>query len=305
MAADQSLGLTSEPAISKAEFARQIAERSLDELAQQLDAGESAQLAAYLAAMGRFHQYSFNNLMLILTQCPSATRVAGFHTWRSMGRTVKRGEKGIAIFAPMRIKPKAANADDTEEKKDARPVLRFRVVHVFDVSQTEGEALPEPPRVGGHPGPWLQRLERAITESGITLEESLRLPGALGVSTGGKILIKPGLAPAEHFSVLVHEWAHEMLHHVAADARPNKTVRELEAEAVAFVVNSAVGLNTGTASSDYIRLYNGDAATLAASLDRIQRTSNNIIEALHPELSKARRVDMVIDHAAKSQSRSR
>jgi len=280
----ESTGGRSPAPVSKVDSARETTKSCLQHLAEQLESGASAQLDAYLAAMGRFHAYSFNNIMLILAQRSGATRVAGFHTWRSLGRTVKRGEKGIAIFAPMRIAPKRIESEqETDEdslESKPTPVMRFRIVYVFDVSQTEGEALPEPPRVGGDPGPWLERLEQAVTNTGITLDESSALHGALGVSKGGMIVIKSGLPAAERFSVLVHEWAHEQLHHVESGERPDKTVRELEAEAVAFVVSRAIGLDTGTASADYIRLYNGDAAALAASLDRIQRTANGIIEAL-------------------------
>jgi len=267
------------PAVPKAEIARRIAETALDELATQLESGQSHQLQAYLSAMSRFHHYSFNNIMLILSQRPEATRVAGFHTWRKLGRTVKRGEKGIAIFAPMVLKPKESE-ESKQGSDDERPRLRFRVVHVFDVSQTEGEPLPEPASVGGDPGEALHRLESAVRAAGIELEDSLSLGGADGASAGGKILLRQGLPPAERFSVLAHEWAHEILHQSDGENRPSKTVRETEAEAVAFVVAHSIGLETGSASADYIQLYAGDAETLAASLDRIQRTACRIIEAV-------------------------
>jgi len=268
--------------ISKADTARQIAERALNDLTQQLEAGASDQLAAYLRAMSRFHSYSYGNILLICSQKPDATRVAGFHAWRKLGRTVKRGEKGIAIFAPMRFKTKekAASAPDPAADDDDAPQIRFRVVYVFDVSQTEGDPLPEPARVGGEPGEALARLESAVREAGITLETALDLGGADGVSRGGTIALRAGLDPAERFSVLAHEWAHEMLHRCDAEKRPSKTVRETEAEAVAFVVCEAAGLDAGSAASDYIRLYRGDAETLAASLEQIQRAAYVIIKAL-------------------------
>ena len=96
-----------------------------------------------------------------------------------------------------------------------------------------------------------------------------------------------GLAPAERFSVLAHEWAHEMLHHIDRENRPPKDVRETEAEAVAFVVTHAIGLETGTAAADYIRLYQGDAKTLAASLSRIQRSARRMLDAIGPDDSAA------------------
>ncbi len=271
-------------AVSKAEQAREIAERSLNELATQLEAGNSAQLTAYLAALGRFHRYSFNNVMLILSQRPDATHVAGFHTWRGLGRSVTRGEKGLMIFAPMLLKAKDKEPQTpSSATDDDAPRLRFRVVYVFDVSQTEGEPLPEPARIGGDPGEALASLEDAVRAAGIELVDSLELAGADGMSSGGRITLRLGLEPAERFSVLAHEWAHEILHQTDRENRPDKTVRETEAEAVAFVVATSVGLETGTASADYIRLYAGEAKTLAASLERIQGTASRIIEAVSGE----------------------
>lgn len=263
---------------SKSSKVRQLAERATDELASQLAGGNSESLDAYLSAMGRFHRYSFGNIMLILAQCPDATRVAGFTRWKSLGRHVKKGEKGIAIFAPMRLKRKEPDAGGLED--DPVVQVRFRVVHVFDVGQTEGDPLPELSLTSGDPGAHLDRLESAIVADGITLETTPDLGGAEGRSSGGAIAVREGLAAAERFSVLVHEWAHERLHKVDADSRPPKVVRETEAEAVAFVVNQAIGLVTGSASADYIRLYQGDAETLAKSLDRIQRMACEIIDAI-------------------------
>lgn len=278
MTAAGTLGQGSEQTVPKADIAKGIVKESLEQLAQQLEAGNSAQLTAYLAAISRFRNYSINNLFLIMAQKPDATRVAGFHTWRSVGRTVKRGEKGIFIFAPMRIKPKPS--EDSEKDDDAAPVLRFRIVHVFDISQTEGEPLPEFARVQGDADEEFERLAAAVRAAGITLEYSDALGGAFGMSVGGRIVLRNGLSSAERFSVLAHEWAHEMLHKVKTSERPNKAVRELEAEAVAFVVCSAAGLETGTAAADYIRLCDGDAEKLAASLDRIQKTACSIIDAI-------------------------
>ncbi|MGD9789002.1 MAG: ImmA/IrrE family metallo-endopeptidase, partial [Phycisphaerales bacterium] len=99
------------------------------------------------------------------------------------------------------------------------------------------------------------------------------------VSRGGRISIRVGLEPANEFSTIVHELAHELLHRGEDRKTISKTVRETEAEAVAFVVTSAIGLNTGTAASDYIQLYQGNAETLAASLDRIQHVAAGIIAA--------------------------
>lgn len=271
----------STPSPSNAERARNLSESALAQLTEQLEAGNSEQFTAFLNAMSRFHKYSFGNIMLIMAQRPDATHVAGFHTWKSLGRTVKKGEKGLLIIAPMLLKSKEREEHERgQDESQDRPRLRFRAVHVFDIAQTEGDPLPEPAKVCGDPGDALGRLETAIRATGITLEDSEELGGAEGVSTGGRILIRPGQMPAERFSTIVHEWAHELLHQIEGAERPPKVVRETEAEAVAFVVGQSIGLDTGTASADYIRLYQGDAETLAGSMDRIQKTAAVIIQAV-------------------------
>lgn len=259
-----------------------LVEQSFEGLAEALDAGRSDQLRAFLAAMARFHKYSFQNVMLILSQRPDATHVAGFHTWRSLGRAVRKGEKGIAIFAPMMLKAKAEDPSRAAPGEEPEKVLRFRVVHVFDISQTDGEPLPDLDRVQGDVSGVLPRLETIVAAHGIGLSEE-ELGGADGVSRGGSIALRPGLEPAQRFGVLVHEFAHELLHKTEADKRPSKTVRETEAEAVAHVVCDAMGLETGSAAADYITLYSGDRELLMASLDRIQKTACRIIEGLCEE----------------------
>lgn len=263
----------------KAEEAKKIADQALQNLAAALTSGKSERLTQYLAMLARFHRYSFGNVLLILSQRPDATHVAGFSTWKQMGRYVKKGEKGIVIIAPMSIRPKDDQAEGGQESEQAKPILRFRGVYVFDVSQTDGQELPEPSRVGGDPRHHLTGIKDLVQAKGITLDCDDLPPGADGVSRGGRISVRPGLEPANEFSVIVHELAHELLHR--GEERPaSKTVRETEAEAVAFVVCQAIGLQTGTAASDYIQLYDGKTETLAASLDRIQHVAADIVAAL-------------------------
>jgi len=268
----------------KRDEVRKIAREAFDRLTRDVEAGESDTLKAYLRAMGRFRRYSVGNAILIQLQMPDATHVAGFRAWQRLGRHVKKGEHGIAIMAPI-VCRRRAEADDSDESDntDDELVTTFKTAYVFDISQTEGKPLPEFARAQGDPGGCLERLEGFVAERGIRLErhESLRM--AEGVSTGGTILLKASLAPAEEFSVLVHELSHEMLHQHPADRPKEKTVREAEAEAVAYVVCQGIGLDVNTASSDYIQLYDGDKKTLMQSLERIQRTAAEILEVVAAE----------------------
>jgi hypothetical protein len=250
---------------------------ALDKLAVLLDEGHSERLTALLKTMARFHRYSFHNVTLIAMQCPTATRVAGFQTWRSMGRFVRRGEKGIAILAPI-VGCRAVESVN-DEPESPKTIAAFRAVHVFDVAQTDGQALPEVAQASGDPGDRLSALKAAIVGAGISLEYADDLDGALGTSHGGRIQVRNGLTPAEELIVLAHEWAHEALHR--GDDRPaSRDTRELEAEAVAFVVGEAVGLNAREAARDYLHLYRGDRDGLAASLDRIRRAAAMILNGM-------------------------
>jgi antirestriction protein ArdC len=270
----------------KAEQAKRLADTGIANLAVALEQGKSDTLTAYLTTMAMFHRYSFGNVMLIMTQKPEASRIAGFRTWKKLGRYVKKGEKGITIIAPMMIRKQAATS---VASSDDDRILRFRTAHVFDLSQTEGEPLSEFASVGGNPNDHTERIKDLITDRGIELayvadcETGVELGGADGASCGGRIILREDLAPANEFSVLVHELAHEMLHRSEDRRTLSKTVRETEAEAVAFVVSEAIGLDTNTAATDYIQLYAGDRETLAGSLDRIQKTASAIISASMPD----------------------
>ncbi len=132
-------------------------------------------------------------------------------------------------------------------------------------------------------GEYRERLIDFTIAQGIQLEFKDSVAPALGMSCGGRIAILPGQQPAEEFSTLVHELAHEMLHKAERRTATTKTVRETKAEAIAFVVSQSIGLDAGRASADYIHLYHGNAALLAESLEVIQKTSALILSALETE----------------------
>jgi antirestriction protein ArdC len=199
-----------------------------------------------------------------------------------MGRQVRKGEKGISIFAPVTVNKEveADNDNGQPETKTVKQLVGFRVVKVFDVEQTDGDTLPEIVTISGDPGESLSRLEKPVAESDIELRYENPGHGALGTSAGGVIRVRPDLSPAERLSVLAHEYGHELLHQGERRHETDKTVRETEAEAVAYAVCRACGIDSKARSSDYIALYRGDPQVLAESLQFIQHTAARIIEGL-------------------------
>jgi len=264
----------------KREEAMKLVENGIAALNDALRAGHSETLERFLESLARFHNYSFNNALLIALQRPDATRVAGFHAWRKFGRFVKKGEHGIAIFAPMsRRKDHDERQPTTTEGEKA--VFGFRIAYVFDVEQTEGEPLPEFAQVNGDASNWLSHLENAVRKEGVVLEYGhIGFPiGAKGISTPGAITVSPSLSQEEKFAVLIHEFAHELLHQ-RTDRKQATTrqIRETEAEAVAYTVCRAFGIDSTTRSSDYIQLYRGSEDVLKESLGFVQQTASNIIQ---------------------------
>jgi hypothetical protein len=234
-----------------------------------------------------------NNLLLIAAQRPDSRQVAGFTTWKRLGRSVKKGEHGIAILAPVISRRKHTEAPEgTRRNASAKPgdvelddsVVGFRGAYVFDASQTEGAPVPEFACVNGDPSVFTDRLKAHVAGQGVELSYSERIAPARGITAGKQIVLLPGLPAAEEFSTLVHEAAHSAMHRNDGREQPSKTVRETEAEAVAYIVCQAIGLDTNSAAADYVTLYQGDARTLAASLDRIQKTAAEIITAIGPDV---------------------
>lgn len=265
------------------ESIKKITNQAVEQLVEALNAGRSEALTRYLGAMAKFRAYSFLNVLLILRACPNASRVAGYKTWQGFGRQVNRGEKGIMILAPMF--PKRANgayAEPAGESDESRPVSGFRAVYVWDEHQTTGKELPQIGSVTGDPKSYLERLEQFVRESGISLEYSAGIAPARGMAEQGKITLLPNQTPAETFATLVHELAHSDLHFGKRRINTDKRVRETEAESVAYVVCSAIGLNTGTAAQDYVGLYGGDAKLLLESLECVQGAASRILSSIEP-----------------------
>lgn len=266
----------------KVDEVKQITSKALEELVTALENGHSETLTAYLKTMALFSKYSLNNLFLIARQRPDARRVAGFHTWRKLGRYVRKGEKGIAIIAPL---VRRKSDEETEEAQNERVISGFKVAHIFSEEQTEGEPLAELGTVTGEPSAYFERLTMFVAAQGIALEYSDQIAPAKGMATRGKITLLPGQTPAELLATLAHETAHALMHFSERRTETTKRIRETEAEAVAFVVCNAIGFETGTASADYIGLYAGDATLLTERLEHVQQAANRILMAIAPENS--------------------
>lgn len=268
---------------SKQGLLKKLTDEALASLCEALERGKSEELVRYLDVMSRFPRYSFRNVLLILMQMPEASRVMGYQSWRQLGRYVRKDEKAIRIWAPMKVKENRYDRVSAESVADgegeSRETLLFRPVCVFDLSQTEGKPMPELSDVSGDPGDFLEKLKRFAEDKGIRLsyESDMR---ADGVSRCGEIVLKMDLEPAVSFHVLAHEVAHELIHSRERRKELSKKQAETEAEAVAYVVSKSIGLKTGNACSDYIQLYKGDKETLSESLAAIQQTSAQIAQAL-------------------------
>jgi antirestriction protein ArdC len=261
----------------KSEQIKEITEKASQQLVAALNAGPSDALDSYLKAIARLHRYSLHNVLLITLQKPNASHVAGFRTWNQLGRFVKKGEKGIAILAPM-LRRKADSENDIST--DSSIIMGFRAAYVFDVSQTDGQELPQIGVVHGDPGGRMELLRGFAAAQNIAVEYSEHIASARGTSYGGRIALLPSQSPAEEFSTLVHELAHELLHRDDRRENTSRKVRETEAEATAFVVCHAVGLDTGSAACDYIQLWTGDVDTLTQSLTYVQKVASQILAAL-------------------------
>ena len=240
----------------------------------------------WLDSRARFHTYSFGNTMLIGFQRPDASLVAGFKTWQSMGRHVRKGEKGIAILAPMIRKVQAADGERGEVCDDSgRRVVGFRTVYVFDVAQTDGDALPEAPvslPVGGRQEDYM-RLQDLAEKEGLSVTVEDMTGGKNGELNRGAKAITLGThlfetgTPAARIKTLTHELAH--WYDLGADAAMyDRHAAEIVAEAVAYVVGQRLGLDTSSYSAGYVASWaGGDSQKLHAVAERIDKSARAIL----------------------------
>ncbi len=233
-------------------------------------AARSESMIGFMQALTKFYKYSLNNILLILIQNPDATRVAGYNDWKKkFNRQVQQGEQGIKILAPCAYKM------DPDDEESPMEIKGFRVVNVFDISQTEGEDLPDAPNwVSPEKNKELEaKLLTFAADNDITVEVTEDLPdGTQGRSQGGLIQ----LAPNAGTKTLIHEIAHELLH---KKKRSSRDVMELEAESIAFVVGYTFGLDN-LASPNYLALWEADAEKIMDRVNLIRKTAIQIIEGI-------------------------
>jgi len=261
----------------KAKALRTRIDDSLDGLAKAVDDVRASEtFRQFLDVQARFHKYSWHNSMLIAMQRPDATQVAGYRTWQKLGRQVCNGERGIMIFAPCPWKrEKETETGETETEQG----IYFRAVHVFDVAQTDGPDLPtvDVPTVDARADDLLADLIRVVDSRGIAVDFRPVSGGPFGASKHGSIDVDNSHPTGQQAKTLAHELAHEALHW--EDKGPfTRSLAELEAESVAYVVCLHFGLNTEVRSSRYIALWDGDSKALRASLERIANTARDIID---------------------------
>lgn len=260
---------------------------------QLLEAGvervmDSDQFRTYLEFSARFHHYSLNNQMLIWMQKPDATRVMGYGNkegttgWKSLGRQVKRGESAIKIFAPM-IRKEV----DTDTGEIIEHIRGFRLVNVFDQSQTEGEPLPEPViarelESSSERGRLLYGWTRDhLANQGIPVFRKVYAgsPNAKGVwlPNERKIYVRPDLSDDMAAKTLVHETAHFTADHKLGELREDV---ETVAEGSAFVTATHFGLDTSQYSFSYVSHWAQDKDVLRRNLGQIQAVSKTLINGI-------------------------
>jgi antirestriction protein ArdC len=230
----------------------------------------------------------------ILLARPDATRVAGFHTWKSLGRRVRKGSKGISIICPVVRRVKVRDQDSGEENVVVSSPTSFCIGYVFPYEDTDGELIPEIPchRLnGGDPSGRYTGLSTVAHSLGYRVIEE-DLPGTRNgdcTFVERRIRIDGSLKPAMRVKVLAHELAHALLHDPATGFSGGRDLAELEAESVAYVAGDGLGLDTGEYSFAYVAHWSGGGKEairgIAASAHRINKAAKQILDMFDAQVS--------------------
>lgn len=306
------------------ELTAQKPAEKMKEITDRLEAGiqelfESDRFKEYLQVMSKFHNYSFNNTLLIAMQKPDATLVAGYNSWKNLfGRQVARGAKGIKVLAPSpyKVKKEVDKIDPKTQKpvtdKNGKPVKEeteitvpaFKVVSVFDVSQTEGKELPSigVDELTGDVEQYADFFKAAELAAPVPVGFEKIEGGAKGYysQTEKRIAINEGMSELQNIKTLIHETAHAKLHDIDLNApakeqadRPDRRTREVQAEGIAYAVCQHYGLDTSDYSFSYVAQWSSgrELAELKASLETIRSTASELIKDIDKnfaELTKDR-----------------
>lgn len=288
-----------------AETARKATLESMhSQLAERVGSLDSLEAwRAWLRFANSFHRYSFNNTVLIWSQKPEATMVAGYRAWQAKGRQVRRGEQSIKVFGPVTTRePKLDDHGRPVRGADGKPVQEVRIVgvkpvSVFDVSQTDGDPLPEPPQATlltgqAPPGLW-DALQAFVEAQGYTVSR-----GDCGDANGvtmfdsRQVRVRADIDAAAAVKTLAHEAGHVLLH--APDQRQPFACRgviEVEAESVGFMVTAAHGLDASQYTFNYVAGWAHQAATpngpsveeiVKATGQRVIGATDRILQATQP-----------------------
>ncbi len=281
--------------------------KEIHDVVKQLEAGikdlfQSDRYMDYLKTMSKFHSYSINNIMIIHRQMPDATLVASYGRWKKLHRYVKRGERGIKILAPcpysVMIEKEMVDKDGnsvTETTKVKRTA--FKLESVFDISQTDGEPLPELVKdLDGQVTGFSDFREAICRTASVPVGFEDMKDGTHGYYhvAEKRIAIKNGMSEAQTIKTMVHELAHSILHSKEALAtsgeNPTRETKEVEAESVAYVVCNHFALDSSDYSFGYIGGWSEgkELPELKASLDSIRNTAHFLIEEIERNLKDVR-----------------
>ncbi len=236
--------------------------------------------ARFLAFATGFHSYSLSNVLLILSQRPDASRVAGFRQWQERGRQVRKGERSIKIFG---YATKRTEDENGEEERRAY----FPILSVFDVSQTDsidGEETPElaPRLIGADDAGIYDAAAEWLTGQGWTIDQaSTGEANGFTQHTKRTITIHDQLQPAQAAATMLHEAAHALMHADADDYHQHRGMYETEAESVAYIVAGVLGLDTSSKSIGYIAGWtDGDVETVKNTATRVLATARTILDGI-------------------------
>lgn len=254
----------------------------------------------YLKFLSKFHQYSFNNTMLILGQYPSASLIAGYNSWKNnFNRQVNKGEHAIKILAPYQIKIKQEKDQENNEEptQEEVKVTRFHLVNVFDISQTTGDPIPELVTDLKGTSHDAEALIQAILDVATIEIQFIEQENDVSLQNGAKgyyspvedkIVVNSNLDTIQKAKTLVHEYAHSILHKQTDKSREQK---EIEAESLAFVICNHFNIDTSDYSFGYIAAYaNQNYDKLRDVLVNIQANAHELIEKVEPEFNRYRAI---------------